>query len=240
MIAASDAAATQALTFAIPLGVARRRAPLGLLPATTNSMTDGAALARPREQSERWRVWCLGVCRRGRRGHARATSLPAPPRIGSTAQRCSSRSSPSRSPPWSPWLHPGACWALPAADSPANPHGSSTGWPNVGAVTVSSPGHWLFIVADLCVVVAWHAPGAVASVARHGWMVPLEGVSLLLFGLGLWLELVASPPLAPRSGYLRRAVLAAFVDVGILDPRLRGRALQPRLLPQLPPRLREA
>jgi len=67
-----------------------------------------------------------------------------------------------------------------------------------------------FIAADLCVVVAWHAPGAVASVARHGWMVPLEGASLLLFGLGLWLELLASPPLVPRSGYLRRAVLAAF------------------------------
>ena len=39
----------------------------------------------------------------------------------------------------------------------------------------------------------------------------LEGVSLLVFGLGLWLELVASPPLVPRSGYLRRAVLAALV-----------------------------
>ena len=42
-------------------------------------------------------------------------------------------------------------------------------------------------------------------------MVPLEGVSLLVFGLGLWLELTTSPPLVPRSGYLRRAVLAAFV-----------------------------
>ena len=68
-----------------------------------------------------------------------------------------------------------------------------------------------FIAADLCVVVAWHAPGAVAAVAQHGWLVPLEGATLLVFGVGLWLELVTSPPLAPRSGYLRRAVLAAFV-----------------------------
>ncbi len=30
-------------------------------------------------------------------------------------------------------------------------------------------------------------------------------------GLGLWLELVESPPLVPRSGHLRRAVLAAVV-----------------------------
>jgi cytochrome c oxidase assembly factor CtaG len=67
-----------------------------------------------------------------------------------------------------------------------------------------------FIVADLVVVVAWHAPGAVADVAEHGWLIPLEGVTLLVFGLGLWLELVASPPLVPRSGYLRRAVLAAL------------------------------
>jgi len=68
-----------------------------------------------------------------------------------------------------------------------------------------------FIAADLCVVVAWHAPGAVAAVAQHGWLVSLEGTSLLVLGLGLWLELATSPPLVPRSGYLRRAVLAAFV-----------------------------
>ena len=67
-----------------------------------------------------------------------------------------------------------------------------------------------FIAADLCVVVAWHVPRAVADVARHGWLVPVQGLSLLVFGVGLWLELVPSPPLQPRSGYLRRAVLAAF------------------------------
>ena len=73
------------------------------------------------------------------------------------------------------------------------------------------PWSLVFIVADLGAIVAWHAPGAVAAAAQHGWIVLLEGASLLLFGLGLWLELAASPPLAPRSGYLRRAVLAAFV-----------------------------
>jgi len=67
-----------------------------------------------------------------------------------------------------------------------------------------------FIACDLCVVVAWHVPGVVAAVAHHGWLAPLEGASLLIFGVGLWLEVTTSPPLAPRSGYLRRAVLAAF------------------------------
>lgn len=68
-----------------------------------------------------------------------------------------------------------------------------------------------FIAADLVVVVAWHVPGGVAAVAQHGWPLLLQAVTLLACGLGLWLELVASPPLIPRSGYLRRAVLAALV-----------------------------
>lgn len=68
-----------------------------------------------------------------------------------------------------------------------------------------------FIACDLGAAVAWHAPGAVAAVARHGGLVALEGLTLLVLGLGLWFELVASPPLEPRSGHLRRAVLAALV-----------------------------
>jgi cytochrome c oxidase assembly factor CtaG len=66
-----------------------------------------------------------------------------------------------------------------------------------------------FISADLAAVVAWHAPGAVAMVARGTWALLVEAVVLLVLGVGLWLELVASPPFRPRSGHLRRAVLAA-------------------------------
>jgi cytochrome c oxidase assembly factor CtaG len=66
-----------------------------------------------------------------------------------------------------------------------------------------------FIVCDLGVAIAWHTPGAVSSVATHGWLALVEAAVLLVFGLGLWLELVSSPPLAPRSGHLRRAVLGA-------------------------------
>jgi cytochrome c oxidase assembly factor CtaG len=65
------------------------------------------------------------------------------------------------------------------------------------------------IGCDIGAAIVWHAPGIVASVARQGWLVVAEAACLLVFGLGLWLELVASPPLNPRSGHLRRAVLAA-------------------------------
>jgi len=68
-----------------------------------------------------------------------------------------------------------------------------------------------FIACDLAAVVAWHAPRAVGAVARQGWPALLEGLTLLVLGVGLWLELVPSPPLVPRSGHLRRAVLAALV-----------------------------
>ncbi len=67
-----------------------------------------------------------------------------------------------------------------------------------------------FIACDLGVAIAWHTPGAVSTVAAHGWLVIVEGAVLLVFGLGLWLELVSSPPLEPRSGHLRRAVLGAL------------------------------
>ena len=72
-----------------------------------------------------------------------------------------------------------------------------------------------FIAVDVAAIIAWHTPVAVASVARHIWLVPIEAVTLLVFGVGLWLELVQSPPLTPRSGHLRRAVLAALVMWGL-------------------------
>ena len=68
-----------------------------------------------------------------------------------------------------------------------------------------------YIGADLVAVVAWHTPKSVEAVARHGWPALFEALTLLLLGIGLWLELVHSPPLAPRSGHLRRAVLTAVV-----------------------------
>jgi hypothetical protein len=68
-----------------------------------------------------------------------------------------------------------------------------------------------FVVLDLLASVAWRTPDVVAAVARDGWLVPVEAVTLIVAGTGLWLELVPSPPLVPRSGHFRRAVLAAIV-----------------------------
>jgi cytochrome c oxidase assembly factor CtaG len=67
-----------------------------------------------------------------------------------------------------------------------------------------------FIGADLAVAVIWHTPAAVEALSRHWWLAIVEAATLLLAGVGLWLELVCSPPLEPRSGHLRRAVLAAL------------------------------
>jgi cytochrome c oxidase assembly factor CtaG len=67
-----------------------------------------------------------------------------------------------------------------------------------------------FIGLDLVVAAIWHAPGAVAAVSTHPWLALVEGATLVVVGVGLWLELLSSPPLVPRSGHLRRAVLAAL------------------------------
>ena len=55
----ADLAGTQALTFAIPLGVLCRRAAVGLLPAPTDAVNGGAADGRPPSVLAAWRPWCL-------------------------------------------------------------------------------------------------------------------------------------------------------------------------------------
>ena len=171
-------------------------------------MTDGAAGERPHDVTASCRSWCLlaaalvvlaclvpplsGTARRFEYGEALQFSLlavvvPVLVAIGA------------------PWRRLGL-----ARDGEADP-------PRLADRVVDRrlrhrelPWSLAFIAADLAAVVAWHAPGAVADASGHGWLIPLEGVILLAFGLGLWLELVPSPPLVPRSGYLRRAVLAAL------------------------------
>jgi len=68
-----------------------------------------------------------------------------------------------------------------------------------------------FMALDLAVVVAWRTPGAVHVAAAHGWATAIEAVTLLVAGVALWLELVLSPPFAPRAGHFRRAVFGAVV-----------------------------
>jgi cytochrome c oxidase assembly factor CtaG len=64
---------------------------------------------------------------------------------------------------------------------------------------------WFF---GTCLV--WRLPSAVDALARHPALVVAELVTLLAVGIGLWLELVASPPLAPRLPNPQRAAIAAL------------------------------
>jgi cytochrome c oxidase assembly factor CtaG len=57
----------------------------------------------------------------------------------------------------------------------------------------------------------WRTPFAVDALARHPWALPLEAASLLGVGVGLWLELVESPPLTPRLPRPSRIALAAII-----------------------------
>jgi cytochrome c oxidase assembly factor CtaG len=173
-------------------------------------MSEGAATGRPHERAAPWRGWCLLA------GIAVFVVALVPPLLGT-----------ARHSEYAEALQFAALAivvpALVAMGAPWRPlrlagEGSAVTSPRfVDRVADRRRRHrelpWslAFIAADLIVAVTWHVPGGVGFVARHGWAVLPEAVTLLLFGLGLWLELVASPPLLPRSGYLRRAVLAAFV-----------------------------
>jgi len=67
-----------------------------------------------------------------------------------------------------------------------------------------------FTAADLAVVVAWRTPPAVDELVRHEWLVVPEVLSLLVAGLGLWLEVLDCPPLVPRVARPWRALVAAL------------------------------
>jgi cytochrome c oxidase assembly factor CtaG len=66
-----------------------------------------------------------------------------------------------------------------------------------------------YLGLDVALVVAWRIPASVDALARHGWLSLLEAVSLVTPGVGLWLELVESPPFAPRLARPKRIALAA-------------------------------
>lgn len=59
------------------------------------------------------------------------------------------------------------------------------------------------------VMVGWFTPMAARAAWGHPWLRVIEAVTLIAGGVGLWLELAESPPLAPRVGGLRSVVLGA-------------------------------
>jgi cytochrome c oxidase assembly factor CtaG len=64
----------------------------------------------------------------------------------------------------------------------------------------------VWAVACLC----WRLPSLLDGLARYPVLVVAEVVTLCAAGIGLWLELVPSPPLAPRLGRPQRACLAVL------------------------------
>lgn len=176
-------------------------------------MSGGAAHVRPRVPTGGWRSWCLLA--------AAAVALVAlVPPLGTAARRTEYAAALQFS--LLAILLPalvalGAPWSLPrfAERRGREDRGAAVGLADRVADRRRRhrelPWSLAFVVVGLGTAVAWHAPGTVAALTSHDWLAPVEALTLALAGTGLWLELVASPPLEPRSGPLRRAVLAALV-----------------------------
>jgi cytochrome c oxidase assembly factor CtaG len=67
-----------------------------------------------------------------------------------------------------------------------------------------------FLLVFIATCLVWRLPPVVDALARHPILVVPELVTLLAAGIGLWLELVSSPPLAPRLPNPQRAAVAAL------------------------------
>ncbi|HUL28107.1 MAG TPA: cytochrome c oxidase assembly protein [Streptosporangiaceae bacterium] len=68
----------------------------------------------------------------------------------------------------------------------------------------------VFLFAFMAVCLAWRLPAAIDALARQPALALAEAVTLLAAGAGLWLELVDSPPVAPRLPRPQRALVAAL------------------------------
>ena len=90
-----------------------------------------------------------------------------------------------------PWRH--AAWAATLAQRRRR---YSELWRSVG-----------FVLLYGLVMVWWFTPMSVRATWSHPWLRVIEAVTLIAGGIGLWLELAESPPLAPRVGGLRSVVL---------------------------------
>ena len=67
-----------------------------------------------------------------------------------------------------------------------------------------------FLLVFIVSCLVWRLPPVMDALASHPLLVAAELVTLLAAGIGLWLELVTSPPLAPRLPNPHRAAIAAL------------------------------
>ena len=68
----------------------------------------------------------------------------------------------------------------------------------------------IFLIVFAAVTLAWRLPPVMDALARQPVLMAAEMVTVLPAGLGLWLELIPSPPLAPRLPRPHRAAVAAL------------------------------
>jgi cytochrome c oxidase assembly factor CtaG len=68
----------------------------------------------------------------------------------------------------------------------------------------------LFLLAFMALTLAWRLPPLMDALARQPILVLAQLVTLVPAGLGVWLELLASPPLQPRLPRPQRAAIAAL------------------------------
>lgn len=68
----------------------------------------------------------------------------------------------------------------------------------------------LYLIAFIAVTLVWRLAPVMDALARQPALVAAELVTVVAVGTGLWLELVASPPLAPRLPRPQRAAIAAL------------------------------
>jgi cytochrome c oxidase assembly factor CtaG len=67
-----------------------------------------------------------------------------------------------------------------------------------------------YLIVFAAVTVTWRLPPVLDALARHQALMLAELVTVAPAGLGLWLELLPSPPLAPRLPRPHRAAVAAL------------------------------
>jgi cytochrome c oxidase assembly factor CtaG len=67
-----------------------------------------------------------------------------------------------------------------------------------------------YLAAWAVVCLCWRLPPVLDGLARYPVLVVAEAMTLCAAGIGLWLELVPSPPLAPRLGRPQRACVAVL------------------------------
>jgi len=110
----------------------------------------------------------------------------------------------------------GAPWRLLRLSRPAGPEADQLGTAPLDRLAAARRQHTSFLraagflVVFIAAGVAWRLPPVVDALARYPVLVAVELVTLLAAGIGLWLELVDSPPLAPRLPNPHRATIAAL------------------------------